>query len=108
MDVPIGPKSSGKSMHLRIKKILVDPRESFDELVEKLPRDERDRRVAILDNYISYFDNESILKYDEMDELCMCITGYSKTIRILNTTDERRTYSGNEAYSGKGYRNKWD
>jgi hypothetical protein len=29
-----------------------------------------------------------------MDELCMWVTGFSKTIRILNTTDERRTYSG--------------
>ncbi|MGC2571073.1 MAG: hypothetical protein WA364_06130 [Candidatus Nitrosopolaris sp.] len=91
-----------ESMHLRIKKLLVDPRESFDELVEKLPRDERDRRVAIFDNYISYFDNESMLKYDEMDELCMWVTGYSKTIRILNTTDERRTYSGKRAIGING------
>jgi hypothetical protein len=30
----------------------------------------------------------------QMDELCMWVTGFSKTIRILNTTDERRTYSG--------------
>jgi hypothetical protein len=79
---------------LRIKKLIVDPRESFDALVEKLPRDDRDRRVAIYDNYISYYDNESLLSYEEMDELCMWVTGYSKTIRILNTTDERRTYSG--------------
>jgi hypothetical protein len=35
-----------------------------------------------------------MLSYEEMDELCMWVTGYSKTIRILNTTDERRTYSG--------------
>jgi len=94
MDVPIGPKGSGKTMHLKVKKLIVDPRKSFDELVEKLPRDERDRRVAIYDNCISYFDNESMLTYDEMDELCMWVTGFSKTIRILNTTDERRTYSG--------------
>lgn len=94
MAVPIGPRGSGKSMHLRIKKLIVDPRESFDALVEKLPRDDRDRRVAIYDNYISYYDNESMLSYEEMDELCMWVTGYSKTIRILNTTDERRTYSG--------------
>ena len=90
----LGPKGSGKTMHLRVKKLIVDPRESFHELVEKLPRDDRDRRVAIYDNYISYFDNESMLTYDEMDELCMWVTGFSKTIRILNTTDERRTYSG--------------
>jgi hypothetical protein len=94
MIVPIGPKSSGKSTHLRVKKLIVDPRESFDELVERLPRDERDRRVAIYDNYISYFDNESMLSYDEMDELCMWVTGFSKTVRILNTTDERRSYAG--------------
>jgi hypothetical protein len=92
--VPIGPRGSGKTMHLRIKKLIVDPRETFDALVEKLPRDDRDRRVAIYDNYISYYDNESMLSYEEMDELCMWVTGYSKTIRILNTTDERRTYSG--------------
>lgn len=94
MIVPIGPKGSGKSTHLRVKRLIADPRESFDELVEKLPRDERDRRVAIYDNYISYFDNESLLKYDEMDELCMWVTGFSKMIRILNTTDERRSYAG--------------
>jgi hypothetical protein len=81
-------------MHLRIKKLIVDPRDMLDALVEKLPRDDRDRRVAIYDNYISYYDNESMLSYEQMDELCMWVTGFSKTIRILNTTDERRTYSG--------------
>jgi hypothetical protein len=94
MVVPVGPRSSGKSTHLRVKKLIVDPREVYDALVEKLPRDERDRRVAIYDNYISYYDNESMLSYEEMDEICMWVTGFSKTIRILNTTDERRTYSG--------------
>jgi hypothetical protein len=62
--------------------------------VERFPRDERDRKVAIYDNHLSYFDNESYLSNDEMDESCTWVTGYSKTVRILNTTYERRTYSG--------------
>ena len=60
----------------------------------ELPRDQKDRRVNIFNNYISYFDNETTLNSDEMDELCTWVTGYSGTVRVLHTTDESRTYSG--------------
>lgn len=96
MAIPIGPAGSGKTVHFRVKKLIVDPMNNFDALVQKLPKDEKDRRVTIYDNFLSFFDNESMLSYYEMDELCMWVTGYSKTIRILHTTDERRTYSGKD------------
>jgi hypothetical protein len=100
--IPIGSAGSGKTMHFRVKKLLVDPVSNHDALVQKLPRDEKDRRVTIHDNFLSYFDNESRLSYDEMDELCMWVTGYSKSIRILHTTDERRTYSGKRSIGING------
>jgi hypothetical protein len=102
MVIPIGPAGSGKTMHFRVKKLLVDPITNFDALVQKLPKDEKDRRVTIYDNFLSFFDNESMLRYYEMDELCMWVTGYSKTIRILHTTDERRTYSGKRSIGING------
>ncbi len=63
-------------------------------MVQRLPRDEKDRRVNIYNNHVSYFDNESALDNYEMDELCTWVTGYSGTVRVLHTTDESRTYSG--------------
>jgi hypothetical protein len=102
MAVPVGPPASGKTMHFRVKKLIVDPINDSDALVQKLPKDDRDRRVAIYDGYLSYFDNESMLSYEEMNELCMWVTGYSKTVRILHTTDERRTYSGKRSIGING------
>jgi hypothetical protein len=102
MPVPVGPPGSGKSMHFRVKKLIVDPINDPDALVQKLPSDDRDRRVTIYDGYLSYFDNESMLSYDEMDELCMWVTGYSKTVRVLHTTDEKRRYSGKRAIGING------
>ena len=43
-----------------------------------------------------------MLTYDEMDELCMWVTGFSKTVRILNTTGERRSYAGKRAIGING------
>ena len=43
-----------------------------------------------------------MLTYDEMDELCMWVTGFSKTVMILNTTDERRSYAGKRAIGING------
>ncbi|MFZ0896342.1 MAG: hypothetical protein WAZ77_17725, partial [Candidatus Nitrosopolaris sp.] len=74
--------------------MIVDPRDKVEALVQRLPRDQKDRRVNIFNNYISYFDNETTLNSDEMDELCTWVTGYSGTVRVLHTTDESRTYSG--------------
>jgi hypothetical protein len=74
--------------------LVVDPRDKDEALVQRLPRDQKDRRVNIYNNYISYFDNETTLNSDEMDELCTWVTGYSGTVRVLHTTDESRTYSG--------------
>jgi energy-coupling factor transporter ATP-binding protein EcfA2 len=94
MIIPIGPKGSGKSLLLRLIALIVDPRDKDEALVQRLPRDQKDRRVNIFNNYISYFDNETTLNTDEMDELCTWVTGYSGTVRVLHTTDESRTYSG--------------
>jgi hypothetical protein len=84
----------GKSLFLRLIALIVDPRDKVEALVQRLPRDQKDRRVNIFNNYISYFDNETTLNSDEMDELCTWVTGYSGTARVLHTTDESRTYSG--------------
>ena len=43
-----------------------------------------------------------MLSYDEMDELCTWVTGYSKTVRILHTTDEKRRYSGKRSIGING------
>ena len=94
MIIPIGPKGSGKSLLLRLIALIVDPRDKVEALVQRLSRDQKDRRVNIFNNYISYFDNETTLNNDEMDELCTWVTGYSGTVRVLHTTDESRTYSG--------------
>jgi hypothetical protein len=94
MIIPIGPKGSGKSLLLRLIALIADPRDRIEALVQRLPRDEKDRRVNIYNNHVSYFDNESALDNYEMDELCTWVTGYSGTVRVLHTTDESRTYSG--------------
>jgi hypothetical protein len=94
MIIPIGPKGSGKSLLLRLIALIVDPRDKVEALVQRLPRDQKDRRVNIFNNHVSYFDNETTLNSDEMDELCTWVTGYSGTVRVLHTTDESRTYSG--------------
>jgi hypothetical protein len=94
MIIPIGPAASGKTLLFRLIKLIVDPRQEIDALVQRLPRDEKDRRVNIYGNYVSYFDNETSLNNYEMDELCSWVTGYSGTVRVLHTTDESRIYSG--------------
>jgi hypothetical protein len=75
----------------------VDPRAPIESLVERLPRDDKDRRVSIYNSYLACFDNESHLNPDLMDELCTWVTGYSGTVRELYTTDEMRTFSAKRA-----------
>jgi energy-coupling factor transporter ATP-binding protein EcfA2 len=94
MIIPIGPKGSGKSLLLRLIALVADPRDKVEALVHRLPRDQKDRRVNLFNNHLSYFDNETTLNSDEMDELCTWVTGSSGTVRVLHTTDESRTYSG--------------
>ncbi|MGA6990216.1 MAG: hypothetical protein WBX81_07365, partial [Nitrososphaeraceae archaeon] len=48
--LPIGPRASGKTLLLRSIRQIVDPR-PFSALVERLPRDDKDRRVSILNSY---------------------------------------------------------
>ena len=69
----------------------------IESLVERLPRDEKDRRVSIYNSYFACFDNESHLNPDLMDEICTWVTGYSGTVRELYTTDEMRTFSAKRA-----------
>lgn len=92
--IPVGPAGSGKTLLLRLIKLIVDPKDIIEELVQRLPRDEKDRRICIYDNYVAYFDNETALNTYEMDEICSWVTGYSGTVRLLYSTDESRTYSG--------------
>jgi energy-coupling factor transporter ATP-binding protein EcfA2 len=92
-----GPRGSGKTLFLRSIRQIVDPRDPPESLVERLPRDEKDRRVSIYDSYFACFDNESHLSPDLMDELCTWVTGYSGTVRELYTTDEKRTFSAKRA-----------
>lgn len=94
MILAIGPPGSGKTVLLRTIKLIADPLDQVESLVQRLPRDDRDRRVGIYKNFISYFDNETTIEPRIMDELCTWVTGYSGTVRVLHTTDESRTYSG--------------
>ncbi len=95
--LPTGPRASGKTLLLRSIRQIVDPRAPIESLVERLPRDEKDRRVSIYNSYFACFDNESHLNSDLMDEICTWVTGYSGTVRELYTTDEMRTFSAKRA-----------
>ena len=90
--LPCGPRGSGKTLFLRSLRQIVDPR-PFLALVERLPRDDKDRRVAIIKSYFACFDNESHLSSEVMDEICTWVTGVSMSVRELYTTDEIRTFS---------------
>lgn len=92
--LPYGAKGAGKSTLMRMIKLIADPTATDDALLRKMPTDERDRHVGIFFDYMTYWDNVSFLKVEEMDELCQWVTGYSKVVRVLNTTDERREYIG--------------
>jgi hypothetical protein len=94
--LPTGPRASGKTLLLRSTRQIVDPR-PFLALVERLPRDDKDRRVAIYDSYFACFDNESHLNSDLMDEICTWVTGTSMSVRELYTTDEKRNFSAKRA-----------
>jgi hypothetical protein len=95
--LPSGPRGSGKTLFLRSLKLIVDPRAENESLVERLPHDEKDRRVSIYHSYFPCFDNESHLDQDSMDEICAWVTGTSKTIRELYTTDGLRTFAAKRA-----------
>jgi energy-coupling factor transporter ATP-binding protein EcfA2 len=97
INLVIGPRASGKTVLLRCIRQIVDPQDPPESLVERLPRDEKDRRVSIYDSYFPCFDNESHLSPDLMDELCCWVTGYSGTVRELYTTDEKRSFSAKRA-----------
>jgi hypothetical protein len=95
--LPTGPRASGKTLFLRSIRQIVDPRAPIESLVERLPRDDKDRRVSILNSYFACFDNESHLSPGLMDELCTWVTGFSMSVRELYTTDEMRTFSAKRA-----------
>jgi hypothetical protein len=94
--LPTGPRASGKTLFLRSLRQIVDPR-PFLALVERLPRDDKDRRVAIYESYFACFDNESHLSSDLMDEICTWVTGISMSVRELYTTNEMRNFSAKRA-----------
>jgi hypothetical protein len=60
--IPIGPKGSGKSLLLRLIALIVDPREEINALVQRLPREEKDRRVNIYNNYIFCLKEEGVFR----------------------------------------------
>ena len=99
--LPTGPRASGKTLFLRSIRQIVDPR-IFLALVERLPRDDKDRRVAIHNSFFACFDNESHLSSELMDELCTWVTGISMSVRELYTTDEMRTFSAQRALGMTG------
>jgi hypothetical protein len=94
--LPTGPRASGKTLFLRTLRQIVDPRPLLA-LVERLPRDDKDRRVAIYNSYFPCYDNESHLNSEMMDEICTWVTGISMSVRELYTTDELRTFSAMRA-----------
>jgi hypothetical protein len=95
--LPNGPRGSGKTLFLRSLRLIIDPRTENESLVERLPRDEKDRRVSIFHSYFPCFDNESHLDQEVMDEICSWVTGISMTVRELYTTDKLRTFSAKRA-----------
>jgi energy-coupling factor transporter ATP-binding protein EcfA2 len=102
MFLPTGPAGSGKTLLLKSMRQIVDPRSPHESLVERLPRDEKDRRLSIYNSYFPCFDNESHLDRDLMDELCMWVTGYSGSFRELYTTDQMRTFAAKRAIAITG------
>jgi predicted Zn-dependent protease with MMP-like domain len=99
--LPCGPRASGKTLFLRSIRQILDPR-PFLALVERLPRDDKDRRVAVINSYFACFDNESHLGSEIMDEICTWVTGISMSVRELYTTDEIRTFSAKRALGVTG------
>lgn len=95
--LPAGPPGSGKTLLLKSVRQTVDPRSPTVSLLERLPRDEKDRRLSIYNSYFPCYDNESHLDWNLMDELCMWVTGYSGSVRELYTTDEMRTFAAKRA-----------
>lgn len=65
----------GKSVLVCAIMAIIDPREDDEALVQRMPRDEKDRRVTIYSNHVSFFDNETALT--KWTELCTWVTGYS-------------------------------
>ncbi len=102
LKIVIGPRASGKTLFLETLKLIVDPRKHNESLVERLPRDEKDRRISIFHSYFPCFDNESHLSQELMDELCTWVTGFCGTVRELYTTDEMRTFSAKRAIGING------
>ena len=99
-----GPRGSGKTLFLRSVSQNVDPRSPANALVERLPRDDKDRRVSIYNSYFPCYDNESHFSSDLMDEICTWVTGISMSVRELYTTDQMRSFS---AESLGNYWNKY-
>jgi hypothetical protein len=103
LKIVIGPRASGKTLFLGTLRLIVDPRKHNESLVERLPRDEKDRRIYHSCPFpFPCFDSESHLSQDLMDELCTWVTGFCGTVRELYTTDEMRTFSAKRAIGING------
>ena len=95
MIIPNGPVGVGKTTILELIGLIVDPHGSNnDTFLKELPKEEKDRRVSIYSDYLSYFDNETHISVEVMDNFCRWVTGYSWTGRSLWTDNKQISYSG--------------
>ncbi|MFZ0509989.1 MAG: hypothetical protein WAM14_00155 [Candidatus Nitrosopolaris sp.] len=95
MIIPNGQAGVGKTRILELIGLIVDPHGSNnDTFLKELPKEEKDRRVSIYSDYLSYFDNETHISVEVMDNFCRWVTGYSWTGRSLWTDNKPISYSG--------------
>jgi hypothetical protein len=82
---PSGDKGAAKSTMLRTIKMQVDPSPIP---ILTLPKSENEFIQQLYHNYLSYYDNVSILNEWQSDVICRASTGGGSSMRELYTNDE--------------------
>ena len=90
ISVIMAEQGSAKTTEHKLQKQLVDP-SSTKTLT--FPRDPTEMAQTLAHNYVAYFDNVSIIKYWQSDQLCRAATGDGFSKRELYTDDEDIIYN---------------
>jgi len=85
-----GSQGAAKSSLQELIRMLVDPSvvKTFT-----FPRDTNELIQQLSHNYVTYYDNVSIIKYWISDQLCRAVTGSGSSKRQLYTDDDDKIYS---------------